>query len=192
MSAAEATYSCRTDLFHKNVVWKLDGEILIRTEEGCPEERLPLSEATGLHLLAAPTRPAPNRFLCTLQLGSRKVVIGNTHYVGFADFQDQSASFNPFITALHQAVARAAPRATGRIGVSALGYALAMIFGWGGLLLLLGMLVAFWDLLRTAAIVKALLALALAGAMWTYTKANKPRSYRPAELPLDALPRLRA
>ena len=191
MSTSEFTYSCRTDLFHKNVIWRIDGDTLIRAEDGRPEERLPLSQATGIHLAAAPTRPALNRFICTLQLGSRKVPISNTHYEGFADLKDQSASFNPFIIALHQAVARAAPSATGRIGASAIGYALAMIFGWGALLLLLGLLVMFWDRLHTSSIIKALLMLLLAGAMWTYTKSNKPRTYRPAELPLDVLPRPR-
>jgi hypothetical protein len=189
MATRGSTYTCRTDLFHKPVDWRLEDDILIRAEEGKQEERLPLAEVTSLHLMAAPTRPAPNRFFCTVFFGNRKVPIGNTHYVGFADFKDQTADFRPFVKALHQAVAHAAPSAVGRIGASRIGYALMVILGWGSMVALVGFLIFFWDMLRNTAIIKAVIVLTLVGALWRYTVANKPRNYRLTELPEDALPK---
>lgn len=188
------TYKVRTDAFSKPVTYRLessngsDSDVLVLEPEGGAAERIPLSQITDVHLMAAPSRAASGRYLCTLRTGGRKIVLSNTHYKSLANFEDQSAEFRSFVEALHQGIGRAAPAATGRIGSSPVGYALALFFGWGFLIALAALVVVFWDALQGRTLIKAIVALFLVGAMWRYTVSNKPRTYSPAALPAGILP----
>lgn len=182
------TYRLRTDAFSKPVTYRLEEDVLVIEPEGGANERIPLSQITDVHLMAAPSRAASGRYLCTLRAGGRKIVLSNTHYKSFANFEDQSAEFRPFVEALHQGIGRAAPAATGRVGSSPIGYALALFFGWGFLIALAALVIVFWDELQGRTLIKAIVALFLVGAMWRYTTNNKPRTYSPGALPAGILP----
>lgn len=183
------TYRVRTDAFSKPVTYRIENDELVLEPEGGAAERIPLSQVTDVHLMAAPTRAASERYLCTLRTaGGRKLVLTNTHYKGFANLEDQSAEFRPFVEALHEGIGRAAPAATGRVGSSPIGYALALFFGWGFLVALAALLIVFWDELQGRTAVKAIVALFLVFGMWRYTVNNKPRTYSPGSLPAGILP----
>lgn len=188
------TYRVRTDAFSKPVTYRIEGssdsgsDVLVLEPEGGAAERIPLSQVTDVHLMAAPSRSASERYLCTLRAGGRKIVLTNIHYKSLANFEDQTAEFRPFVEAIHQSIGRAAPAATGRVGSSPVGYALALFFGWGFLIALAAVVIVFWEVLQGRALLKAFVALFLVGAMWRYTVSNKPRTYSPAALPAGILP----
>lgn len=182
------TYKVRTDAFSKPVTYRLENDELVLEPEGGSAERIPLSQVTDVHLMAAPSRAASFRYLCTLRTGGRKLVLTNVHYKGFANLENQSAEFRPFVEALHESIGRAAPAATGRVGSSPIGYALALFFGWGFLIALAALVIVFWDEMQGRTAVKAIVALFLVFGMWSYTKNNKPRTYSPGSLPAGILP----
>jgi hypothetical protein len=190
MTDDAVTYQCRTDALHREVTWRLhSGNVLEAVEDGVSRHWW-ISDLRAINIRGAAGRMSDSRTLCTLTFPSEHVVISNSHYAGFAQFEDRSEGFSALIRALDAAVGQYAPHVVATVGSSRASYLGSLAVGWGGMLLLATVLIAWHPYVTAWNVIRTVLVVGLYGAgMWTYTKANRPRTYVAGTLPPDALPR---
>lgn len=117
-------YSKRENAFEKGErVWTVEDEGLLWRLPTGVELGMAWAGVRQVRLTYAPTELKTWRHKLTL-VGRRSGTwtIDNAHFKGIGEFEDRSASFNPFVMACVEKVAAAAPGATARLGSDPLAY----------------------------------------------------------------------
>jgi hypothetical protein len=115
--------------------------------------------------------------------------IRSTHYRGFADFEDRSATYVPFVRGLAARVAAANPGCRFLAGKRPLVYWAEHIFLLAMILLLVLVLGLVGEVgLSTLVWIKLSIIVAFVPIMILYTRKNWPRRLDPAAIEDDVLP----
>jgi len=113
------TYRIRRSLFHKERTYLVESDALAWREDG-GGSRLPFGKIEKIRLYSVQTAIDPSTG-SALAPGSQSVVVSgpnaqhvlsSNHFVSLGNFEDRSATFDPFVTALIERVAAANPATT--------------------------------------------------------------------------------
>jgi hypothetical protein len=191
MTDAPLRYTYRQSILTQPWTFSLEDNALLWQEEGKPSIiKIALNDISSVQPVFDPTRVQLNRYVLNLKTTNGKTIkLASTSYKGISDFEDQAASYTPFVQALHAQLAKANPSALFVKGISKTGYFfsflvlifLALLFVIGGLLLLNGVT-------HPVIFIKLVLLLFFIPALWRYLKCNKPGTYDPMNLPANILP----
>jgi hypothetical protein len=188
MSSATA-YSFRAHAFVKEATWRTEDGMLTCERQG-QTMRFPLAEATDVRLVFDPTRLSYNRFRCNVRFrDGREAVLINQSYSGFADFEDRSVSYVPFVRELIARITQATSACRFHAGKPTLGYVASLAFLFAMFLLLA---IVLWVTetvsLSGLVTVKLIIIAAMLPTLYLYVRKNRPRPFEPAAIPGDLLP----
>lgn len=108
-------------------VWRIEPDALVHAFPRGGEFRLPWSEVRRVRLRYAPTEYKRWRYIFSIDgRRGRGMSFDNSHYLGVADFEDRSAAFSAFVSAVLDKVAERAPKAKLYLGSSVLNYTVLM------------------------------------------------------------------
>jgi hypothetical protein len=183
------TYSFRAHAFVKEATWRIEDGMLTCEQQG-QTMRFPLAGATDVRLVFDPARVAYNRFGCNVRFrDGREAVLLNQSYSGFADFEDRSGSYVPFVRALIARIAQANPACRFHAGKPALGYVASLAFLFA-IFLLLALVLWVTETVSLSGLVtvKLIIIAAMLPTLYLYVRKNRPRPFEPAAIPDDLLP----
>jgi hypothetical protein len=104
-------HNVRNSLIDKERTFTLGPDALHWRETQGSEGRIPYADVRDMRLIAY-TSPIGESFQCALRGKSGgKVKLRSAHYRGLNDFEDRTATYAPFVKALAERVAAAAPDA---------------------------------------------------------------------------------
>jgi hypothetical protein len=184
----EPEYRSRHDVLEQARTFRLGEAGLLIADDAGPPAVLAYAEIRQVRLRFFPTRVQTNRFECLVDAPGRTLKFSNEFYRGIASFDDQSASYRKFVTALCRRVAAANPRATFLTGRD--GWVLGL--EWSFLLLmalLLGWILWITDSpLGWLIWVKLGLIVVFLPTLWRYFKRSRATRFDPQAIPEDVLP----
>lgn len=123
-------YRKRQSVFSKvEHEWRIEPDALVMRDETGRETRLPWRDVKFVRMQYAPTRLKTERYL--FQIAAKrgpKFSIDNMHFAGFADFDERSATYAPFVRAALDKVKEQAPNAAVYLGASPASYIAQVAF----------------------------------------------------------------
>lgn len=207
---AVETFATRKSVLEPETVWRLTGDALVREQIGAPPSsfwgsvvrvgwrvlfpwstpagsdhwpnRIAYNQIVSIRVRFDPTRLDKVRERCDL-IGSnrQKISLFSTRYAGFGDFEDQSATYKPFIDELTRRVLAVRPETPVYSGLSWTSY----LFQHGLLLLAALALASILSVAGFPALgtvwIKILITISYIGVLWAYTKRNLPRRLNPPD-----------
>jgi hypothetical protein len=175
--------------------WRAEDDALVARDARGVETRFFWRDLTGLRLAFAPSRRKRWRHVFVLTFrGRRKVEIDNGHFAGFADFEDRSASYVPFVRAALDKIGRARPDLPVELGARPLAYLLNTLFVIAAFaflalaILLVPLPLGVWP---ATAIARLVVIALLFPAFLRWLKRARPRGTALDAIPPDALPTVR-
>jgi hypothetical protein len=110
-SKAAPAYRRRASVLEDEREYRVEQDHLV-VGSGGAERRLPWAGVRWLRLTFAPTEQKRGRYVFVLAFASReRIQIDNMHWRGFADFEDRSGSYVPFVRASVERIRALAPGA---------------------------------------------------------------------------------
>jgi hypothetical protein len=101
---ALSVYAFRRSVVEKERTFTLHPDAIVITTPGLKDARIPLVAVRKVHLHFHRTKQR-DYYQCSLKLeDGRTLLLQDQHWKGFADFESRSATFTPFIRALHEAL----------------------------------------------------------------------------------------
>lgn len=203
-------FATRKSVLEPETIWRLTADALVREQIGAPPSslwakvvrigwhilfpwsappgsdhwpnRLAYDQITSIRTRFDPTRVDRARERCDLiGPGAQKISLFSNRYTGFAEFEDQAATFKPFIEELTRRVLAARPDTPVYSGLNWTSYLLQhglLLLAVLALVSILG--VAGFPALGTVW-AKILVVISYIGVLWAYTKRNLPRRLNPPE-----------
>jgi hypothetical protein len=109
----EPSYRFRATMFTKETIYRAGAKALSWCDGGA-ESRLAYADIRQVRTYGVPGMPsggASNQVRCVLRpRRGRAIVLGNQSFIGVGRFEDRSAAFYPFATALTERIAKANPQ----------------------------------------------------------------------------------
>lgn len=188
------TYAVRASVLEDELTWRLMPDALERHDPPVDAQhtatRFPYCDIASVRLSYAGSRVDASRYRCDLRTrGGERLAIMSTHYVGFAEFEDRTAGYVPFVRALVVRVAAANPSASFRSGKSVLAFSVE----YGILLFTIVLAIAlFWAIgpvtFSESSWAKFWVILGSIPLLVVYTRKNWPRAFKPDAIPSDVMP----
>lgn len=206
-STAE-TYATRKSVLEPETIWRLTPNALVRERLGSAPNKgwakfiqifwrilfpwadpiggekwpdsVPYDQITNIRVRFDPTRVDRTRERCDLTLvGGAHISLFSTRYVSFANFEDQTAAYKPFINELTRRVLAARPQTSVHSGLTWTSYLVQHGFLLAAILALASILgVAGFPAFGTIW-AKILITLSYVGTLWGYARRNLPRKLNP-------------
>jgi len=151
--------------------------------------RLLLADILELKLRYSPSRLQNAR--CTAQIVMRKggsLILPSGHYTGFAEFEDRTETYEPFIRALAAALSRSNPDAKYLRGYERSSLLLGAMLGTTFLVFMIMLMPVVFAVGAAAIIPLALLLVGGGPAALVEIRRNWPGSFDPLNIPDDLLP----
>lgn len=187
------SYSKRRNLFEKGEwEWRVTGDALVARDPQGREDIGPWREVSAVRLGYEPTRYKTWRHVIELKFrNGAKWQIDNVHFRGIADFENRSATYNPFVHAVMDKLRQQAPEAKGSVGSAPIFYWVSMI-GLSLLFAVLAMLLLAIPISGFSGIVWVKLGLiaAMLPTLFLWARKSFPRRMTLDRIPADALPEL--
>jgi hypothetical protein len=183
-------YGFRAHAFARDRVFRLTEDALVWQDEDGPIDGVYYDDIAEIRLAYVPTRVARNRY--RMQVIFRQggmVELFNTHYAGFADFEERNAEYSAFVKALHHRLAERGAATVYRKGSSPAAYAgnvALTVFIFAMLALAFVLLLNFgvvW-----IAVAKLGIILFFVPTLIRFIRRARPATYDPRALPAGALP----
>lgn len=182
-------YRIRHDVLEKPRVLRLVAAGLAIESEDGRSTVLPWADIKQVRLRFFPTRVQTNRFECLIFASAFNLKFSNEFYQGIAQFDDRSADYRRFVTALCPRIAAANPTAaflSGReVWVLCLEYgflaAMALLLGW--ILWLTGGPLS-WLIWAKLGLIAVFLP-----TLIRYLRSNRPAAFDPHVIPEPVLPK---
>ncbi len=168
-------------LTHNRLIWLVGDKT--------KPEQIALKDIIELKLKYAPSRYQLAR--CSARLVKREggsIDILSSHYAGFADFEDRTETYEPFIRALGSALAKENPAAKFPRGYERSSLLLGAMLGMTGLAFVAMLLPVVFAVGLPAIIPLGLLILFSGPAAAAEIRRNWPGAYDPHDIPGDLLP----
>jgi hypothetical protein len=185
-----AEYRFRAHAFVKDRTFLLTDDALVWGEDGARIDGVFYDDIAEVRVAYAPTRVARNRYRTQVIFRQGGMVeLFNTHYAGFADFEERNDGYSAFVRALHLRLAERNLPVVYRKGSSAGAYAgtlVLTVFIFGMLALAFVLLFNFgvvW-----IAVAKLAIILFFVPTLVRYLRRSRPQAYDPRAIPADALP----
>ncbi len=185
-----AEYRFRTHAFTKDRTFLLTDDALVWGEDGAPLDGVFYDDIAEVRVAYAPTRVARNRYRTQVIFRHGGMVeLFNTHYRGFADFEERNPAYTAFIQALHRRLAERDLPVTYRKGSSHAAYLgnLVLTFGTFALIALAVVLLFNFGIVWLA-VVKLAIILFFVPTLIRYLRRSRPQAYDPRAIPAEALP----
>jgi len=183
-------YAFRANAFARDRVFRLTDDALVWQDEGGAIDGVYFDDIAEIRLAYAPTRIARNRYRTQVIFRQGGMVeLFNTHYAGFADFEERNESYAAFVTALNRRMAERNVPAIYRKGSSPAAYA-----GNVALTLFIFAMVALAVVLLFnfgvvwIAVAKLAVILFFVPTLIRFVRRSRPAGYDPRAIPEDALP----
>ena len=188
--ADSRVYAHRLHAFVGERCYRVGSQALSWSDADGGQGQLEFGDVRKLQLRYSPGRLVERRY--TLDLIARRgkrLRINNLHYRGFADFEDRSDSYRPFVLNLHRALALANPALQCAGGSTWAGHLLHLGIALGLLLLLAVAGLALLSAgLAWLIVVKLALIVFYMPRLWRFLKRNRPGRYDPLTPPEHLLP----
>ena len=190
MTEETKSYEFRTGLRSRPASLAIDAGTLRAREESKPDKVWSLSDITQINLRYGPTRFCRNRFRMNLNHSSgEKLTVSNVSFKGFAEFDDQSDTYRPFVQSLHRALLANGSETRFHGGLSSLSYWLHWLLT---LFVGLALVVVGWAFvaigLSWLILVKIALIIFYLPTLLAFMRRGKPSTYDPAQIPDRLLP----
>lgn len=188
MTSKSVEFTVRTSVLDEETLWRVTDFALERVRKGVTQS-IPLSSIQDIRIACDPTSADDARHWCKIRLATGDtLMVVSTHFRGFGDFEDRSATYTPFVRALIAGATRHNPLCTLHAGIYRLRHMMEVTFLAGAVLFLAVVLLltgmSFWMLLLTG----LMLVSATAPALQSYWTKNRPREFTADTVPDDALP----
>lgn len=187
---AEIDYGFRAHAFATNRVFRLTEDALVWQDDGAPLDGVFFDDIAEVRVAYAPTRVARNRYRTQVIFKQGGMVeLFNTHYAGFADFEERNAEYAAFVRKLHRRLAeRNAPAAfrKGNSPAAYMGNLVLTLFVFAMIAFAFVLLFSFG--LVWIAVVKLAIVLFFVPTLIRYVRRSRPETYDPRAVPADALP----
>jgi hypothetical protein len=183
-------YQFRAHAFAKDRAFLLTDDALVLSEDGARIDGVFYDDIAEIRLAYAPTRVARNRYRTQVIFRQGGMVeLFNTHYAGFADFEERNASYSAFVRELHRRLAERKVAPTYHKGNSPAAYVGNLILT----LFIFAMLALAFVLLFNfgiiwIAVAKLAIILFFVPTLIRYLRRSRPQAYDPRAIPADALP----
>ena len=182
-------HRCRVSVLEKEVLWRLEGDVLVRITGELPPFRIPLATVESVRLFYAPTRFQAGRYGCHIGLrGGHSLGLQNEHFEGFATFTDRSESYRSLVLALIRRRAAIGGGCRYLCGTSWLNWIVQTGILFAGFLLLAMALMAFGPITSGMVLVKLGLIVAMVPVAVLWVLKNRPGTFEPSLVPDPLLP----
>lgn len=185
------SYAKRRNLFEKGEwEWRVTDDALVARDPKGAEDIGRWRDVVAVRLGFEPTRFKTWRHVIELRFrNGAKWQIDNVHFAGVGDFENRSASYNPFVHAVVAQLKAKAPDAKGRVGSAPVFYwvsviGLSILFAFLGMLLLAIPIAEFPGMVW----VKLGLIAFFLPTLFLWAKKGFPRGMKLDAIPKDALP----
>jgi hypothetical protein len=185
-----AEYRFRAHAFAKDRTFLLTDDALVWGEDGARIDGVFYDDIAEVRVAYTPTRVARNRYRTQVIFKQGGMVeLFNTHYAGFADFEERNAAYTTFVKALHRRLAERNAPVIYRKGNSPAAYAgnvVLTVFIFTMLALAFVLLFNFgvvW-----IAVAKLAIILFFVPTLIRYLRRSRPEAYDPLAIPPAALP----
>jgi hypothetical protein len=186
----ETEYQFRAHAFAKDRTFLLTDDALVWGEDGARIDGVFYDDIAEVRVTYAPTRVARNRYRTQVIFRQGGMVeLFNTHYAGFADFEERNAAYSAFVQALHRRLAVRNAPVIYRKGSSPGAYAgnLVLTLGSFGMIALAFVLLFNFGIIWIA-VAKLAIILFFVPTLVRYIRRSRPQAYDPRAIPADALP----
>lgn len=182
-------HRCRVSVLEKEILWRLEGDVLVQITGELPPFRIPLATVQSIRLFYAPTRFQTGRYGCRIGLrGGHSLGLQNEHFEGFATFTDRSATYRALVLALIRRRAALGAGCRFLCGTSWVNWIVQTGILLGSGLLLAAVFLAFGPSSNGMITVKLLLIAAMVPVAVGWVVKNRPGSFDPGAVPMDLLP----
>ncbi len=187
------TYKRRRNIWSRGErEWRVEEDALVAVGGSGRATQLAWKEIVSVRLCHEPMRGRPWRYVFELQPKSgARVRIDNAHRCAEGVYEDQSASFTPFVRAALGRIAVASPKARALIGETGRRYfflLLAALVGFGALAVALTLVRSPLDDLPYATLIKLGIILLMLPIFWRWVVGAMPRGVALDNIPDRALP----
>lgn len=185
-----AEYRFRAHAFAKDRTFLLTDDALIWGEDGARIDGVYYEDIAEVRVAYAPTRVARNRYRTQVFFKQGGMVeLFNTHYAGFADFEERNAAYSAFVQALHRRLAERNAPVIYRKGSSPAAYAGNLLLTLGSFAMIaLAFVLLFNFGIVWIAVAKLAIVLFFVPTLIRYLRSSRPETYDPRTIPADALP----
>lgn len=182
-------HRCRVSVLEKEILWRLEGDMLVQITGELPPFRIPLATVESIRLFYAPTRFQTGRYGCRIGLrGGHSLGLQNEHFEGFATFSDRSSTYRELVLALIRRRAVLGAGCRFLCGTSWLNWIVQTGILAGSGLLLAAVFLAFGPSSNGMITVKLLLIAAMVPVAVGWVVKNRPRTFGPGAVPEGLLP----
>lgn len=182
-------HRCRVSVLEKEILWRLEGNILQQITGGLPVFAVPLEEIATIRLIYAPTRFQTGRYACRIGLRSgHSLGLQNEHFEGFATFTDRSESYRALVLALIRRRAAIGGGCRYLCGTSWVNWIVQTGILLGSGILLSAVLLAFGPSSNGMIAVKFVLIAAMLPIAVQWVLKNRPGTFDPDAVPSGLLP----
>lgn len=182
-------HRCRVSVLEKEILWRLEGNILQQITGGLPVFAVPLEEIATIRLIYAPTRFQTGRYACRIGLrGGHSLGLQNEHFEGFATFTDRSESYRSLVLALIRRRAAIGGGCRYLCGTSWVNWIVQTGILLGSGVLLAAVLLAFGPSSNGMIAVKFFLIAAMLPIAVQWVLKNRPGTFDPEAVPSGLLP----
>lgn len=185
-----AAYRFRAHAFVKDRTFLLTPDALVWGEDDAPVDGVFYDDIAEVRVTYAPTRVARNRYRTQVIFKQGGMVeLFNTHYAGFADFEERNAAYSAFVTALHRRLAERSATVVYRKGSSPAAYVGNLVLTFGSFAMIaLAFVLLFNFGIVWLAVVKLGIILFFVPTLIRHLRRSRPQDYDPRAIPEDAMP----
>jgi hypothetical protein len=185
-----AAYRFRAHAFTGDRTFLLTDDALVWGEDGARTDGVFYDDIAEIRIAYMPSRVARNRYRTQVIFRQGGMVeLFNTHYAGFADFEERNDAYTAFVQALHGRLADRNLPVLYRKGSSPAAYVgnLVLTFGTFAMIALAFVLLFNFGIVWIA-VVKLAIILFFVPTLVRYLRRSRPQAYDPRAIPADALP----
>lgn len=172
--------------------WRVEDEALTTRGVSGKLRRLAWREVGCIRICSAPTLLKPHRHVFEIQpRRGPKIVIDNTHFLGFGRYEDRSESFTPFVRAAIDRLIAVNPQARALIGETPKRYfflLLGGLIGFGALAFAIATVPTPLDAFSATPLLKLLVILGMLPVFTRWVLGAMPRGVALTAIPDRALP----
>lgn len=185
-----ASFAVRRSVLEADCTWTVDDGGL-RCSSGESAHHMAFSDIAAVRIEWTGSRFDHGRYTVNVKgRGGASATIVSTHYAGFAQFEDRSASFTPFLRTLVRLTAQHNPACAFYAGAPLAKYIFNIAALAVGLFLFVLVAALVGVPLTWLIIVKIIVIVSLLPLALRWLKANRPRRFTPPDIPPDVLPAL--
>jgi hypothetical protein len=172
--------------------WRVEDDALILRDAAGHETRKAWRDVTDIRLRQAPSRFKTWLHICELRFkDGTRWSIDNAHFAGFADFQDRSGTYGPFVRAVLARISAEAPHVRAYAGTTMAAYIaqIAVVaFAFAALAALFLTIPVFETSDPWWVTLKLVIIAAMLPPFVGWVRSNYPRKIALDAIPADAMP----